>query len=303
MPTRLAALRMLARKSTIWRHSFRLPIRRTRTLCLGLSIRPMSARSILRSSYGSGEGSYVADNSTSPTEVFGGAFWSGEKLLANQSVVRGFDPAQVDVNAYNLRMGSVYFKTADESGAHQGKVTLSPKQCFIIPPGQFAYLLTKEAIEVPNDAMAFISMRTRIKYQGLINVSGFHVDPGYKGHLIYAVYNASPSPVQLCENDPAFKIWFCSLDRTSQKPYLYGGKEISDIDNDLVRGMSREVLSLQSLSDKFRSLEIEINREVCRAKAYYRRTRHHMEKHQFRHHRRFGVCLSLVRCSGRVGAW
>jgi dCTP deaminase len=46
-------------------------------------------------------------------------------------------------------------------------------------------------------------------------VSGFHVDPGYSGKLIYAVYNASPSPVQICEGESVFKIWFADLDRPS----------------------------------------------------------------------------------------
>lgn len=208
----------------------------------------------------------MLDHSTSLTDKPMGAFWSGEKLRDTQSVVDGFDPNQIDVNSYNLRMGSVYFKTADETGVPQGKVPLSPKQCFLIPPGQFAFLLTKESIAVPSDAMAFISMRTRIKYQGLINVSGFHVDPGYKGHLIYAVYNASPSPIQICEDDQAFKIWFCSLDRASNLPYIYSGKEITDIDNELVRGMSREVLSLQGLSDKIRTLQSDIDRRFSEQK-------------------------------------
>jgi hypothetical protein len=41
--------------------------------------------------------------------------------------------------------------------------------------------------------MAFISMRTAFKFKGLVNISGFHVDPGYKGKLIFAVFNASPT--------------------------------------------------------------------------------------------------------------
>ncbi|MER8602056.1 deoxycytidine triphosphate deaminase [Mesorhizobium sp. M0208] len=204
----------------------------------------------------------MSASSTSRNNLGGGGFWSGEKLLANQSVVMDFDPLHIDANAYNLRMGNVLFKTAELSGEHQGKTVLAEKQCFLIPPGQFAFLLTKEEVSIPSDAMAFISMRTRIKYQGLINVSGFHVDPGYKGKLIYAVYNASPSPVQICEGDPAFKIWFCSLDRTSSPPYLYDGKAINDIDNELVRGMSKEILSLQGLSEKIRQIESDVDKRI-----------------------------------------
>ena len=98
-------------------------------------------------------------------------------------------------------------------------------------------------------------MRTGIKYQGLINVSGFHVDPGYQGNLIYAVYNASPSPVQICENDRLFKIWFADMDRESEDRFVYTKPGVTEISNDLVRGMSKEILSLQSLAEKMRNHE------------------------------------------------
>lgn len=203
----------------------------------------------------------MADNSTSRTSgpVRSGGFWSGEKLLQNKSVITNFDDKQVDANAYNLRMGNVLFKTAELSGEHQGKKYLIDKEPFTIPAGQFAFLLTREEVCIPNDSMAFISMRTRIKYQGLINVSGFHVDPGYKGKLVYAVYNASPSPVQLCEGDPAFKIWFCSLDRSSAPTYVFNKPGVYDIDNEIVRGMSREIKSLQAMSERLREVENKID--------------------------------------------
>src|SRR4051794_27962277 len=116
-------------------------------------------------------------------------FWSGERLTANPQVVSDFDPGRVDANAYNLSMGSSYFRTRDKEAEDEPtRVTLSPGAQFAIPPGQFAFLLTKEVVRVPSNAMALISMRTRIKLQGLINVSGFHIDPGYEGHIIYAVF-------------------------------------------------------------------------------------------------------------------
>jgi len=125
-------------------------------------------------------------------------FWSGEKLAANRSVVDPFDQDQIDCNAYTLRMGGAYYRTGErETGYEQKKTTLADGEAFLIPAGQFAFLLSKETVRIPLDTMAFISMRTGIKFQGLINVSGFHVDPGYEGKLIYAVYNARTPLVML----------------------------------------------------------------------------------------------------------
>jgi dCTP deaminase len=201
------------------------------------------------------------------------SFWSGEKILANGDVILPFSPDQIDCNAYTLRMGGSYYRTAEQETGHEQKKTfLAEGESFLIPAGQFAFLLTKEEVNIPRNAMASISMRTGIKFQGLINVSGFHVDPGYRGNLIYAVYNASPSAVQICHNDPIFKIWFSDINHDSAPPpsappYVFDGKSFKDIGGDLIKGMSKEVLSLQSLADRLseQKLSVEFLMFVWRA--------------------------------------
>jgi dCTP deaminase len=165
------------------------------------------------------------------------------------------------------RLGGTYYRTGErEVGYEQKKTTLSAGEAFLIPAGQFAFLLSKETVRIPFDAMAFISMRTGIKFQGLINVSGFHVDPGYEGKLIYAVYNASPSAVQICEGDPVFKIWFCGLSSKSDKPYVFDGKGLADISGEMIKGMNKEIYSLQSLADKIRDQQIAIDAKFAEQK-------------------------------------
>jgi dCTP deaminase len=195
------------------------------------------------------------------------AFWSGEKLARRRSVVEPFSNAQIDCNGYRLRMGGVYYRTGEhEAGYEQKKTLLTSTESFLIPAGQFAFLLTKETVRIPTDAMAFISMRTGIKFQGLINVSGFHVDPGYEGKLIYAVYNASPSAIQICEDDSIFKIWFSDLDRESKAPYLFNGRGLSDISGEMIKGMNKEIYSLQSLADKIRDQQAAIEAKFAEQK-------------------------------------
>jgi dCTP deaminase len=193
-------------------------------------------------------------------------FWSGEKLLANQHVVADFDANRIDVNSYTLRMGASYFVTADQEGAQKTKQRLAAGQAFIIPPGQFGYLITKEKVNVPNNAMAFISMRTKYKFEGLINVSGFHVDPGYKGNLVFAVFNAGSMPVHIGESDDVFKIWFADTSHDSAKPYIYPKSGLDDISNDMTARMGKEILSLQSLGDKLREHEIATDARLAEQK-------------------------------------
>lgn len=182
-------------------------------------------------------------------------FWSNGRLrAANNSIISDFSEDRLDCNSYRLRMGDCYYRTQDiDSRQPQTKLRLGAKEQFVIPAGQFAYLLSKETVKVPPDAMAFISMSTRIKFRGIINVSGFHVDPGYEGKLLYAVYNASPSPIPICEDDTLFKIWFCDIG--PGKKVVFNGDVVTDIPNDLIQAMSRPILSLQSLGEKITTLE------------------------------------------------
>jgi dCTP deaminase len=97
------------------------------------------------------------------------------------------------------------------------KRLLDSKAAFAIPPGQFAFLLTEEVVTIPPEVMGFISIKATFKSKGLVNVSGFHVDPGWVGPLIFAVFNAGPAPVHLERGMPLFLLWIADLDETSEK--------------------------------------------------------------------------------------
>ena len=132
------------------------------------------------------------------------SFWGGQSLLTrlpSLGIVAPFFASQIDLNAYTLRMGSQAYITPDHNAilSRHNIIELdwNTNSNFNIPAGQFAFLLTEEIVHIPNNVMGFISLRTGIKFQGLINVSGFHVDPGYHGQLVYAVYNAGPSQIHL----------------------------------------------------------------------------------------------------------
>jgi len=191
-------------------------------------------------------------------------FWSGETLLRIEKsgieLIKPFNQDQIDCNSYTLRVGNHYFVTSAKADSEPPtREEVKDGDDFNIPPGQFAYLISAEDVSIPPFAMAFISMRTGFKFKGLVNVSGFHVDPGYKGKLIFAVYNAGPALVQLSGGELLFKIWFASLDQQSAKPYIYDKPPIKSIDKGLIHGMTRELLSLQQLNEKIREVENSVN--------------------------------------------
>jgi dCTP deaminase len=147
-------------------------------------------------------------------------FWGGERLRDELGrLISDYDPARIDHASYRLRVGpEVYVSPTGEphDPRNKPKTQLSDGQGFTIPAGQFGFILTEEKVRVPVEAIAFISIRAGYKFQGLVNVSGFHVDPNYEGRLIFAVFNAGPGPVHLTRGEQCLLIWYADLDRPSQ---------------------------------------------------------------------------------------
>jgi len=190
-------------------------------------------------------------------------FWSGETLresIPHWRMIEPFDTNQIDCAAYMLRMGREVYVTPDYQVSRLSSHTkqiLEERQHFIIPPGQFAFLLTEERITLPKHVLGFISLRATIKFRGLINVSGFHVDPGFTGNLVYAVYNAGPSSINLERGESLFLIWFAELDRSDSKftRDRQNRPPITNISPTLIGNIPGEILTLQSLSRKLDDLE------------------------------------------------
>lgn len=139
------------------------------------------------------------------------AFLGNDKLkvlLSSADIISDYDEKRIKNGAYELSLGDEVFQTNGPSGVKN----LNDNEHIEIKPGQFALLLTKELVKIPQDRIAFISIKAGIKFKGLVNVSGFHVDPGFEGKLLFSVYNAGPANILLTKGKPYFPIWFAELD-------------------------------------------------------------------------------------------
>ena len=190
------------------------------------------------------------------------SFWSGETLRSRLAeIVEPPNPAQIDCAAYTLKVGSEYYVTPNDTTTDARSTTLKrldEGESFVIPAGQFAYVLTEEHVSIPTSALAFISIRARIKFRGLVNVSGFHVDPGFKGRLLFAVFNAGPISIHLRRGDPTFLIWFADLDRDVPAMSKQGMTTVTNIATEIITPVSGVIYSIQGLADKVRTVEKEL---------------------------------------------
>src|SRR3954469_15847025 len=106
-------------------------------------------------------------------------FWDDNRWQAVAGplkVIEPFDPNIVESANYLLSVGNEIYVSDEESKATARQ--LKEGESFAIESGQFAFLLTEETVHLPFNVLGFISIRASIKFLGLVNVSGFHVDPG-----------------------------------------------------------------------------------------------------------------------------
>ncbi|MBQ8699264.1 MAG: hypothetical protein IJ521_09765 [Schwartzia sp.] len=139
-------------------------------------------------------------------------------IISSKTAIRNFIPAastdywitadnDESIWRYKLHLGDEAYISTDDM-----PINLNVNPFIVIKPGDFALLLTEEELNLPSNVMAFINIRFDYKQKGLINVSGFHVDPLYVGKLIFSVFNAGSKDIVLRKRDAVFMIFFQTLD-------------------------------------------------------------------------------------------
>ena len=159
---------------------------------------------------------------------------------------------------YNLRLGNEVYVTT----ARLPKKLTKTNNTILIKPGEFGILLTHEYLYIPQDLMGLISLRFRYKQLGLVNISGFHVDPGFRGRLVFAVYNNGPNNIVLRHKEAVFMIMLEKLEKPVREPYsLARGRKFAGLEHiptDIVTTLGGPSVSVLRLDRRIRSLETQI---------------------------------------------
>jgi len=191
-------------------------------------------------------------------------FWGGLRLRAELPyLIKEYDPDRIDRASYRLRVGpEVYVSPTGEPDdpRNKPKTLLGEKEGFTVPAGQFGFILTEEKVKVPARAIAFISMRAGYKFRGLVNVSGFHVDPNYEGRLVFSVFNAGPGPVHLSRGEECFLIFYADLDQPSEVPVKIGYDSIpSKLTGPIAGGLQSFAGLLSKINENDKKLTNRVN--------------------------------------------
>lgn len=146
-------------------------------------------------------------------------FWGGDKWRDARpwkteflQIVDDLDSNYLRDGCYRLRLGGQAVVSVGPTESTEPFRQLENGATLTLEPGQFAHLITEEAVHLPSNALGLINIATAEKVRGLVNISGFHVDAGYSGRLIFTVFNAGATSLTLRQGERLFRMWLMDFD-------------------------------------------------------------------------------------------
>ncbi len=144
------------------------------------------------------------------------------------------------------------------------------KESMELGPGAYGGIISYERLLLPPQIHARIRSKRAMSYDGVILLTGSVVDPGYEGHLLFGLYNASQRRVVI---RPKRKICNIVFERLSYAP-----EKSTPSDPDLQKGefptefvdkmTNMEVLPWMQISERVKQIEA-ITSDILDLKARY----------------------------------
>lgn len=178
-------------------------------------------------------------------------------------IVSGFDTTSLQATSYDFRIG----RKAVLGG--QGNELDLEEKPLVIDPGSYAGIISLEKVKLPNNVFAQIGSKRKFSYDGLILLTGSIIDPGFEGHLLFGLYNASTKKVVLPKGTKLCNVIFHRLPKevrpVPSDPYLFGGNFPPDF---LTKMANVDVLPWHKISDEVRHIQ-ELAKDVLDLKVQY----------------------------------
>ncbi|MCD6417065.1 MAG: hypothetical protein J7M08_10295 [Planctomycetes bacterium] len=132
----------------------------------------------------------------------------------NELSIKPFNESLVEAASYDLSVGAQAITTKSKKiiDLEKGKIlTLEGGDCGVV--------ITNERLELGARCAARFGLRSKFSRKGLMAAVGPQVDPGYRGKLVIALFNPTPSPITLTYKTPFLTAEFHLLEEPTDNPY------------------------------------------------------------------------------------
>lgn len=175
-----------------------------------------------------------------------------------------FDRGSLEASGYDVRVGA---KGVLGGEGREIDLRSDPIQ---LGPGAYCGVISQEKIRLPEHIVARIGSKRALSYDGVILLTGTVVDPGYEGHLLFGLYNASQRRVQIRQGRKICNIVFERLAKRADKPAPSDSSLRSGNfpDQFVDRMANMDVLPWMQISERVKQIE-QITKDIIDLKAQY----------------------------------
>lgn len=142
----------------------------------------------------------------------------GVGVLVNHQIVRAVKAGVIEIEPFdeiNVRPASVDFTLADFVITTSGdKVDVSGGQGFALTSGRAVHVSTRERIALPRDYLGRAGATADLARLGFMTSQGLQVEPGFRGHLYFCIFNAGGGAIELRAGMPVVSLEIMPLAAT-----------------------------------------------------------------------------------------
>lgn len=175
-----------------------------------------------------------------------------------------FDRGSLEASGYDIRVGA---KGVLGGEGREIDLRVEPIQ---LGPGAYCGVISQEKVRLRDHVVARIGSKRALSYDGVILLTGTVVDPGYEGHLLFGLYNASQRRVQIRQGRKICNIVFERLAKRADKPAPSDPslKTGNFPDQFIDRMANMDVLPWMQISERVKEIE-QITKDILDLKTQY----------------------------------
>lgn len=108
---------------------------------------------------------------------------------------------------------------------------------FVIKPGETAYVMTEEDLDLPNNIFCQLSTKRKLSHDGILLLGGFSIDPNYKGKLFFGLHNLSREDYPFRPNKKLVAGIFYELSGEETKVITSAPEPLYDFPDELMKNI------------------------------------------------------------------
>ena len=161
---------------------------------------------------------------------------------------------------YDFRLSSRILKAKYKKPIDIDKLSEIERAGLAVEPGEVVFAITKETLDLPNNMIANLSPKRKLGHEGILIITGFCIDPLYKGKLMVGMYNFSSSPFPLIPGKKLIAALFYELQEDEAEEFKSPDAGIKDFPEDIINMMSKySPLSTNRMIDELSNIRSELN--------------------------------------------